>query len=150
MDSVTIRLAGVPVGKGRPRFARATGHAYTPGKTRTYEAALRVAAGEAMDGREPVEGPVAVQIIAAFPIPQSWSKKKRYAALVGEVRPTGRPDLDNLLKALDAFNEIVFRDDAQIVQARISKVYATVPALTIVVDPLVLPAMVPLLDAEAV
>lgn len=133
---VTIRLAGVPVGKGRARFVRATGHAFTPEKTRNYESALRVAAGEAMIGRTPIEGPLTVSVVAAFPVPASWSKKKQQAALANLVRPTGKPDADNLLKALDALNQIVFRDDAQIVEARVSKMYSDIPELIVIVRPL--------------
>jgi Holliday junction resolvase RusA-like endonuclease len=116
-NSVTIRLAGTPHGKGRARFVRATGHAFTPAKTRSYEAALRVAAGEAMAGQAPFDGPVSVVVTALFPIPQSWSQKKQLAAARGEIRPIMRGgfDADNILKSLDSFNEIVFRDDAQIV-----------------------------------
>lgn len=36
VDTITIRLAGAAQGKGRPRFARKTGHAFTPAKTRGY------------------------------------------------------------------------------------------------------------------
>lgn len=134
---ITIRLAGAPHGKGRPRFVRETGHAFTPAKTRSYEAALRIAAGEAMTGQTPMEGPVSVTVLACFPIPVSWSKKKQLAAVTGDIRPTGKPDLDNLLKALDALNEIVFRDDAQIVEAVITKTYSTLPSLIVTVRPLV-------------
>lgn len=133
---VTIRLAGVPVGKGRARFVRATGHAFTPEKTRNYESALRVAAGEAMIGRTPIEGPLTVSVMAAFPVPASWSKKKQQAALANLVRPTGKPDADNLLKALDALNQIVFRDDAQIVEAHVGKAYSATPELVVIVRPL--------------
>lgn len=136
MTPVHIRLAGVPVGKGRARFVRATGHAFTPQKTRNYESALRVAAGEAMNGRPPIEGPLCVEVIAAFPVGASWSRRKKEAALVGALRPTGKPDADNLLKALDALNQIVFRDDAQIVEASVSKTYSDVPGLSVIVTPL--------------
>jgi Holliday junction resolvase RusA-like endonuclease len=148
VDTIIIRLAGVPVGKGRPRFVRATGHAFTPAKTRTYEAALRVAAGEAMEGRAPLAGAVAVRIIAAFPIPESWSKKRKQAARLGIERPTKAPDCDNIIKSLDALNEIVFRDDCQIVEAAVSKTYAEVPHLTVVVVPLAQPALATALIEE--
>ncbi len=73
--------------------------------------------------------------MAAYPIPRTWSKKKKRAAFLGTTRPTGRPDADNLLKALDSFNEIVFRDDAQIVEAHVLKIYSDMPALTVTVRP---------------
>ena len=41
--------------------------------------------------------------------PASWPAKCKAAALTGLVMPTGRPDRDNLQKAIcDAFRRIVF------------------------------------------
>ena len=128
-DVIIVELAGVPVGKGRPRFVRATGAAYTPSKTRRYENDLRLAAQEVMGKRPPICGPVTVRVEAHMPIPSSWSRKMRAAALQGMVHPTTRPDPDNLLKSLDAFNEIVFRDDRQVVEATVVKVYSDRPRL---------------------
>ncbi len=133
--SFTIEVPGVPIGKGRPRFVRKTGHAFTPERTRSYESVLRDAAALAFKG-EPLDGPLAVTVKATFPIPQSWSMRKRDAALIGVIRPTSKPDADNLLKVLDALNEIVGRDDKQIVEATILKRYGVRPGLKIVVTPL--------------
>lgn len=131
---IVVELAGVPEGKGRPRFARKTGHAYTPAKTRSYEGALRLAAQDAMAGAIPLLGPVRVTVDAHFPVPQSWSAKKRAAALLGATRPTTRPDWENIAKMLDAFNEVVWRDDAQVVEGRITKRYSDRPRLRIEVE----------------
>ena len=50
------------------------------------------------------------------------------------MRPTGKPDASNILKAAeDACNKIVYHDDAQIVQAYAVKRYGAVPGLEIVV-----------------
>jgi len=52
--------------------------------------------------------------------------------LEGRVLPTSKPDGDNNLKLVqDALNEIVWRDDAQVVDARVIKRYAAEPALRI-------------------
>jgi Holliday junction resolvase RusA-like endonuclease len=131
--SIDIEICGVPQGKGRPRFVRSSGIAFTPAHTRTYEANLKYAAQEAMAGQSPVEGPVRVKVEALFPIPASWSRRKQNEALAGALWPTKKPDADNILKMLDAFNEVVFRDDAQIVEATIRKVYSDRPALRVTV-----------------
>lgn len=127
---ITIRLSGEPKGKGRPRMTRA-GHAFTPAATRSYEAALRYAAQEAMGSRIPLDGPLSVRIEALMPIPASWSRKRQAAALAGDVLPTGRPDVDNILKMVDGLNGVVWTDDARIVSARIDKRYSDAPALII-------------------
>jgi Holliday junction resolvase RusA-like endonuclease len=130
---IRIELVGTPVAKGRPKFTK-TGHAYTPGKTRNYETVLKVMAGKAMRGRAPLQGPVRIWLEAHLPIPSSWSKKNQKWALNGELLPITRPDLDNLFKgAADALNGIVWRDDRQIVEARLIKVYSDRPRLVLIV-----------------
>jgi Holliday junction resolvase RusA-like endonuclease len=133
---ITITLPGAPQGKGRPRFVRSTGHVYTPAETRKYEAALRRRAMSVIGSMCPLEGPLAVTVEAFFPIPESWSNRKATAALHGAIRPTGRPDVDNIAKVLDAFNGLVWVDDKQIVDARVVKVYSDTPCLRVTVTPL--------------
>jgi Holliday junction resolvase RusA-like endonuclease len=128
---IVVELAGTPLGKGRPRFMRATGHAYTPEKTRNFESNLLLAAQDVMAGRPPIEGPLYVRVEAHFPIPQSWSKKKQAGALLGTLRPTTRPDWENIAKMLDAFNKIVWIDDAQVVDGIIIKRYSDRPRLRV-------------------
>lgn len=139
MSGVTIRVPGDPVAKGRPRATAIGGHArvYTPANTRTYEQRVAVAAREAMVKAPPLEGALSVSIEVTMPIPASWAKGRRADALAGLVMPTGRPDLDNLVKALtDACNGIVWRDDAQIVRLMAEKRYGEQPGAVISVIPL--------------
>ena len=135
IDAITIRLDGKPVAKGRPRIGRGGGGrpmAFTPAHTRKYEAVLRLAAQEQMNGRAPLEGPLRVTVTAWLGVPTSWSKKKTASALAGIVRPTKRPDIDNYAKAaLDALNTIVFADDSQITELNVSKLYDRRPGLCI-------------------
>lgn len=136
---IIVYLAGEPKGKGRPRIGRG-GHgrpvAFTPAATRSYEAALRYAAQETMRNRPLYEGPLSVEVEARMPVPASWSQNKRREALAGHLHPTGKPDLDNILKTLDALNEVVWRDDKQIVWAQVVKVYSHQPALWVRIMPL--------------
>ena len=136
MSAVTVVIGGPPTAKGRPRMTR-QGFAYTPSKTRKYEAHGRLAAQQVMDGRAPIAVPVRAEITVDLLVPASWSGKRRDAALHGDIRPTTRPDADNYVKAaLDAINAIVIADDSLIVDLIATKRYATVPALTIVITPL--------------
>lgn len=129
--AIVIELAGEPRGKGRPRFARRTGDAYTPRRTASYEAMLRHEAALAMADRPPLEGALRVRVLACFGVPASWSAKKRLAAIAGVVRPAKRPDIDNVVKMLDALNEVAWRDDALIVEAWIEKYYSERPRLRV-------------------
>src|SRR3546814_7853415 len=80
--------------------------------TRKYEDVLKLAAGQAMGGRNPLDEPLTVSVTAVLPIPASWSRKRQGEAARGERLPTSRPDVDNFAKAAhDACNTIVFRED---------------------------------------
>jgi Holliday junction resolvase RusA-like endonuclease len=133
MMPIEIVLPGLPRGKGRPRFAKrgAFVKGYTDEQTASYEGALRMAGAMAMGGREPLQGALAVDMVAVFPVPASWSKRKAADALSGAVRPTGKPDCDNIMKVIDGLNAVVWKDDAQIVRATITKRYGTIPELVI-------------------
>lgn len=132
-EGITFEIPGEPVGKGRPRFVRSTGRAFTPEKTRTYEAVIRDFAYQAMAGRAPFEGPLRLIIEAEYLPPASWSRKKQNAASW----KITKPDADNLAKCVcDSMNKIVFLDDAQVADVRISKTYAGVARLVVSVEPL--------------
>lgn len=119
---VKFTIPGVPVPKARPRVVR--GHAFTPKKTKDYEALVkdvyRLTVGEYLG-----DSAIVATIDLYFPIPESYSKSKKRRIEDGEIKHTKRPDVDNCAKAiLDALNEVAYRDDAQIVESRITKHYA--------------------------
>jgi Holliday junction resolvase RusA-like endonuclease len=133
---VTYIVYGEPVGKGRPRFARrgAFTHAYTPEKTKTYEDEIRMMARAAMGASEPLNTPVTVAIYIRVGIPASLSKQKRKDALSGILKPTKKPDLDNVAKChLDAMQGIIILDDKLVVNLHVTKVYAETPAVEVMV-----------------
>jgi Holliday junction resolvase RusA-like endonuclease len=125
-DPVTISLLGEPQGKGRARaFLRGKhiGH-YTPEKTRSYESMIRGAAMDALGSRLAFDRPIEFVMRAVFPVPASWSEKKRQQALMGILKPGKKPDLDNIAKAWnDALNGVVYRDDSLIVRMTLDKRY---------------------------
>ena len=84
-----------------------------------------------MGNAKPLDGPLSVTVEALFPIPVSWSRRQYDRALAGAVLPTGRPDVDNILKMLDALNGVVFADDKQITSALVRKRYSNKPALIV-------------------
>jgi Holliday junction resolvase RusA-like endonuclease len=135
--TIEIRLDGDPVGKGRPRFVRATGRTYTPEKTASFEARLGYAAQAVMRNKPLLAGPLIVTVMAFRSVPASWSEKKRQKAFLQYLTPTGRPDCDNYLKlCMDSLNKIVWEDDAQVVAAHVYKKYSERPRLEINISPL--------------
>ncbi len=129
-------MLGVPVAKGRPRFAKATGHTYTPEKTRSFEAALKYAAEQVMGERPPLDGPLELDMQVVVPIAQSWPKKRQAAARDLREWPTRKPDFDNFQKVVDGLNMVVWVDDGQIVRSTFEKRYGDKPGMWIRVKPL--------------
>ena len=142
MSEIRIVVPGNPVGKGRPRAfqtrgARRTIKMHTPEKTRAYEQAIALAGKLAMQGREPLGGPVAMRLDIFMPIPASWSKAKREAALLSSVMPISKPDASNVLKAVeDALNGIAYIDDSQIIDVWLRKRYSDEPRIEVIITPL--------------
>ena len=110
--------------KGRPRFTK-TGRTYTPKNTSDYERILRKKAIAEMDSKQSFSGAVHVDVVFAFPIPKSASKSKKKELL--RCGHTKRPDLDNLVKILDAFNGVVWDDDSQVCSLKATKIYSEEP-----------------------
>ena len=132
MKAIMFTLPGGPQGKGRPRYVQRTGRAYTPDKTVAYEELVRQRYLEAAKGLDFGEGPVCVIITAIFPIPKSFSKKKTEQAMEGTLYPTKKPDWDNIGKIIcDALNGIAYKDDSQVVNAMVVKVYGNCQKVTV-------------------
>lgn len=130
---IRFTVFGNPQGKARPRFTM-TGHAYTPEKTREYERQVKQAYKLHSDGRSFEERPVAIEIIAFFPIPKSASKQVRTQMERGELYPTRKPDCDNVVKVVcDALNGLAYKDDAQVVAVTCQKHYGLSPSVHVVV-----------------
>lgn len=124
-------IPGEPVAKARPRVTRA-GITYTPAKTVNYETLVKELFCVTYPDHKPVEIPVKLLLKAYFAIPSSWSAKKQQAALYGMIRPTKRPDWDNLGKLVsDSLNGLAYKDDSQIVEATAAKYYSDRPRVEI-------------------
>lgn len=133
MTVVTFLVPGDPQGKGRARSTRSGRH-YTPGKTVAYEGLIAHAAAEVMQGRPLIDSACAVEIIALFGVPASWSAKRKAQALAGVIKPARKPDFDNIAKAVgDGINGVVWRDDSLAVDGSVSKRYADKPGLVVTV-----------------
>ena len=124
--NITIPITPVP--KARPRFTR-YGHTYTPKKTADYEKAVAEYWRQATNGFQyDREQALIVNLVFGMPIPKSTSKSKTELMANGTIRPTKKPDVDNLAKAvMDALNGVAWVDDSQVVRVSIYKEYAKEP-----------------------
>lgn len=76
--------------------------------------------------------PLQIRLEFYLPIPKSYSKKQREAALAGVLLPTKKPDIDNLVKAvLDGLNGLAYQDDKQIVALEAAKGYGAAPLVQV-------------------
>lgn len=69
-------------------------------------------------------------------VPKSWSKRKRADAIADKIRPTTKPDLDNVIKGIkDALNGVWYKDDSQVVEyGLVGKWYAEEPHVYVRLD----------------
>lgn len=120
-------VASKPQGKARARtfYDRRADkmRSVTPEKTKSYEDLIRWSY-RAAGGKYMGDSLMRVDIQAFYPIPKSWSKKKRAAVMKDEIRPTTKPDCDNIIKVvLDALNGVAYYDDKQVVSVSCEKHY---------------------------
>ena len=133
---IHFQVEGDPKGKGRPRFSRAGKftRVYTDKQTLDYEAVIKFFAAEAMGSTDLLETPVSVFLYIRHAVPQSYSKKRTEACLSGLEQPCKKPDIDNIVKTfLDGMNGVIFKDDTQVVDLHVKKVYSLVPGVDVMV-----------------
>lgn len=131
-STVKFTVDGEPQGKGRPRFSRVTGHAYTPEKTQTYESLIRSDYYRQCPGVRFDTGAVALTIISYASIPESKSRNMKAMMRQGFELPTKKPDIDNIVKAvMDALNGAAWKDDKQVCVLSVRKFYSDCPRLEV-------------------
>ncbi|MCD8398275.1 MAG: RusA family crossover junction endodeoxyribonuclease [Lachnospiraceae bacterium] len=132
---VKFTVPGQPVGKARPRVTKA-GHAYTPKKTVDYENLVRAEYHrQCGDYKFPDDAMLDMRIMAFYRIPKSAPKRRKSAMERGEIRPTVKPDSDNVIKGIaDSGNGIFYRDDTQIVDCQIRKFYSYEPRVVVTIQ----------------
>lgn len=127
MRELFFILPITPTAQQRPRHARIGGHDVTY-KSESQKANERTLEAYLLPHRPktPLSGPLELSFCAIFPIPRSWTKKRREAALWGRMWHTSKPDTDNIAKQLkDAMTRLGFwQDDRQVaVYGRMEKLY---------------------------
>lgn len=130
---IEFTIPGEPKSKARHRTSK-KGFNYTPKETVDYENWVKqcfvIEHGQTM-----LEGQIKATIKAYFGIPKSYSKKKRAAIEEGSLRPTKKPDSDNLAKSiLDSLNGIAYKDDSAVVTLQVDKFFANEPRVEVTLE----------------
>lgn len=124
-------IPGEPRGKQRARVTK-RGIAYTPKETVYYENLVKQIFRGAYPDWVPTEKAVAMEFAVVMAIPKSAAKKSRQLMIEGKIRPVKRPDWDNFGKIIsDALNEILYKDDSQVVDGAVHKWYGEVPGINV-------------------
>lgn len=123
---IEFTIPGKAIAKQSFRYTR-DGRKYTDKEVNGYANWVRLCFERAYPEHLPsmfFEKPLKVHIQAFFEIPKSYSKKKRELVIAGKIRPTVKPDTDNISKNIkDALNGIAYPDDKQVVSEMIEKFY---------------------------
>lgn len=137
MQSIRFSVPGLPFGKQRPKFTKAGEFTktYTPKETVSYENLVKTIYQNVAKGKRFAdEDMLDVRIIAYYEIPQSTSKKRRKLMLEHKIRPTKKPDWDNIGKIIcDSLNKIAYHDDSAVVDSQVRKFYSENPRVDVTI-----------------
>lgn len=132
MKSYLFEIPGEPFAKQRARTLR-TGRSYTPAKTVQFENLVKTCFAQKYPCESPTEDWVTVDIIAVYPVPQSWSKKDKIRASEDKMFPK-KHDWDNIGKIVcDGLNGVAWHDDKQIFDGMVHKRFGDRPRTVVLV-----------------
>ncbi|MCC0671569.1 RusA family crossover junction endodeoxyribonuclease [Clostridioides sp. ES-S-0145-01] len=133
---VNFTVDGEPVGKERPRMNSITKRTYTPNKTKNYEELIKWLYQSKV--KHYFKGYIKMTLRCYYSIAKSNSKKVKEQKRNNVLRPSKKPDIDNVVKIVaDALNEIAYKDDTQIVEVVASKYYSDKPRVEVVLEDIV-------------
>ncbi len=130
MTIATFWCPGHPQTKGStrafmPRGARFPIVTNDNPREKDWAARLALVAHAAMQGTPPAEGPVSLALELRLPRPKGHYGKQGLKPNAPRV-PVTKPDWDKAARSIgDALTGICYRDDCQVVEAQVRKLYAT-------------------------
>lgn len=136
MGKIKFEIPGDVQAQQRPKFSRMGKNVKTidPKESRDYKSFVRlVAANHAPESL--IMEDIKLTIDVYRKIPKSFSKKKHQMALNGELRPTTKPDIDNLAKGIkDGLSKVLWHDDSQVIELVARKWYSDSPKAVVTVE----------------
>ena len=126
-----------PVAQSRPRFSNRGKFvkAYDPPKSKAYKKQVRMIAQQQYHDEPIAKGnPLILEVTFYRSIQKSLSKAEHERRLKGDILPFVKPDIDNYFKAVtDALTGVIWADDNQITDVKMSKRYSDNPRTEILV-----------------
>lgn len=137
MNVLKIEIPGVIQPQERPRFSRRGKNVVTHDapKSKNFKDFVKLVAWQNKPS-ELITGPIKLQAdIYIMPPKKYHTGPKRALIASGELRPTKKPDLDNLIKGIkDGCNKIIWHDDSQIVDMTVRKFYSEQPRAEVTIE----------------
>ena len=134
---IQFTVPGFVQAQERPRFSRMGKGVRTHDapKSRSYKELVKLVAWENKP-HELILGPLKLEVDVYIVPPKKYHTKPKQALIAsGELRPTTKPDLDNLVKGIkDGCSKIIWHDDAQIVEMVVRKFYDMQPRAEVKVE----------------
>lgn len=143
MNTITFFVDGTPKGQPRPKAFSRGGIAsvYDPGTAEGWKGCVALAAKDKRP-TEPFTGALELTLHFFFPRPKNHFRTGKNASLLRDdspLRHTGKPDSDNLAKAvMDAMTQLAFwKDDGQVAILVVTKAFDhTKPGCDIILNTL--------------
>jgi len=135
---IEFTVLGEPKAQGRPRAGIQNGkiRMRDPLESRNFKQYVRLVASQHAPSQL-LEGPLFLEVKVYKPLLKKFSKKKQAEAEQGLIRPMTKPDVDNYAKGiLDGLNNVIWKDDNQIVDLHVSKWYSEKPRIEVCVKEL--------------
>lgn len=138
---IQFTIEGKPQGKARPRFRKTqnkttgaeTSYCYTPKETVNYQELVKLEymrqCGSYYFGDNTA---LRVSLVIWYSIAKRTKKDIKNDMLQGILKPTKKPDIDNVIKIIcDSLNGVAYKDDAQIVGIYAIKLYSETPRVEV-------------------
>lgn len=128
---VKFTIDMVPHGSPRPRINMFTKSIYVEGAKKNREFFNKLVDTHVikLDGK--IYTSTYLNIKYYLEIPKSMPANEKILAERGIIRPTVKPDWDNLGKTTDMFNDRLWLDDALVIDSRVRKYYSFKPRIEV-------------------
>lgn len=137
MNTLKFEIPGVIQPQERPRFSRRSKKVVTHDapKSKDFKDFVKLVAWKYKPS-ELITEPIKLKAdIYLMPPKKYHTGPKRKLIASGELRPTTKPDLDNLIKGIkDGCNKIIWHDDSQIVDMTVRKFYSEKPRAEVTIE----------------
>ncbi|MGE7940640.1 RusA family crossover junction endodeoxyribonuclease [Lysinibacillus xylanilyticus] len=132
MNVLKIEIPGDVQAQQRPRVTR--NGTFDPKESKDYKSFVRLVASQVAPDTLITEE-IILSIDVYRKIPKSFSKKKHQQAVEGALRPTTKPDIDNLAKGIkDGLSKVIWHDDSQVTELVARKWYSDNPRAEVTIE----------------